>query len=532
MPRTEFRVSLVGRPNVGKSTLFNRITGKRRSITYGEPGVTRDLVSLPAEYDGKRFRLVDTGGYLSGEKGDILSKVRGQVLRAIYESDAVIILVDARDGVLPLDKEIVAMLREREKRFFLAANKVDTREGMEMAGQFHELAVGTVYPISAEHGTGVSDLLDAIVPLIPDHVSEDEATEEAVARVAVLGRPNVGKSTLINTMVGYDRVIASEIPGTTRDAIDVLVNYGGKKFQFIDTAGIRAKRKTESVLEKYSVIKSLESLKRCDLAVLMMDGPGGLTHQDQQILGRGGRAEAGAPEYPGESGIRILRGRRPDGVVDGERDPSPLQEDRGGFRQFPEPGSHFVAQPQSVRISLFDPHPLPEREEPGLLHPASPCSSRSGRGFRNRTRDISRTRSGTGSGSRGHPFESCTASDDPECFGDREDFRQHHRRDSLCRRSTWVPVHVPGPGALEARLGGFFPPARPPVFDQGRIHFLGQENQEVESNLRFPVRKRMLYNCCIPLCSGLSVRRQHHRGTGEEGEGSVFSGRGYGCSHG
>ncbi len=284
MTRSEFTVSLVGRPNVGKSTLFNRITGKRRSITYGEPGVTRDLVSLPAEYDGKRFRLVDTGGYLSGEKGDILSKVRGQVLRAIYESDAVIILVDARDGVLPLDKEIVAMLREREKRFFLAANKVDTREGMEMAGQFHELAVGTVYPISAEHGTGVSDLLDAIVPLIPDHVSEDEATEEAVARVAVLGRPNVGKSTLINTMVGYDRVIASEIPGTTRDAIDVLVNYGGKKFQFIDTAGIRAKRKTESVLEKYSVIKSLESLKRCDLAVLMMDGPGGLTHQDQQIL--------------------------------------------------------------------------------------------------------------------------------------------------------------------------------------------------------------------------------------------------------
>jgi GTP-binding protein len=258
MPRTEFSVSLVGRPNVGKSTLFNRITGKRRSITYGEPGVTRDLVSLPAEHDGKRFRLVDTGGYLSGEKGDILSKVRGQVLRAIYESDAVIFLVDARDGVLPLDKEIAAMLREREKRFFLAANKVDTREGKETARQFHELAVGTVYPISAEHGTGVSELLDAVVPLIPDHVSEDEATEETVARIAVLGRPNVGKSTLINTMVGYDRVIASEIPGTTRDAVDVL--------------------------EKYSVIKSLESLKRCDLAVLMMDGPGGLTHQDQQIL--------------------------------------------------------------------------------------------------------------------------------------------------------------------------------------------------------------------------------------------------------
>ena len=279
-----FTVSLVGRPNVGKSTLFNRITGKRRSITYGEPGVTRDLVSLAAEHDGKHFRLVDTGGYLSGERGDILLKVRGQVLRAVYESDAVIFLVDARDGVLPLDKEIAAMLREKEKRFFLAANKVDTREGQEMAAQFHELSVGTVYPISAEHGKGVSDLLDAIVPLIPDFVPEDDTVEEPVARIAVLGRPNVGKSTLVNTLVGYDRVIASEIPGTTRDAVDVLVTYGGKTYQFIDTAGIRAKRKTETVLEKFSVLKSLDSLKRCDLAVLMIDGPQGLTHQDQQIL--------------------------------------------------------------------------------------------------------------------------------------------------------------------------------------------------------------------------------------------------------
>jgi len=284
MGKNMFTVSLVGRPNVGKSTLFNRITGKRRSITYGEPGVTRDLVSLAAEHDGKRFRLLDTGGYLSGERGDILLKVRGQVLRAVYESDAVIFLVDARDGVLPLDKEIAAMLREKEKRFFLAANKVDTREGQEMAAQFHELSVGTVYPISAEHGKGVSDLLDAIVPLIPDFVPEDDTSEEPVARIAVLGRPNVGKSTLINTLVGYDRVIASEIPGTTRDAVDVLVTYGGKTYQFIDTAGIRAKRKTETVLEKFSVLKSLDSLKRCDLAVLMIDGPQGLTHQDQQIL--------------------------------------------------------------------------------------------------------------------------------------------------------------------------------------------------------------------------------------------------------
>jgi GTP-binding protein len=284
MPKSEFTVSLVGRPNVGKSTLFNRITGKRRSITYGDPGVTRDLVSLPAEHDGRRFRLVDTGGYLSGERGDIISKVRGQVLRAIYESDAVIFLVDARDGVLPLDKEIVTMLREREKRFFLAANKVDTREGQEMAAQFHELSVDTVYPVSAEHGTGVADLLDAIVPLIPEIPPEDTGTAEVVARVSVLGRPNVGKSTLVNTLVGYERLIASEIPGTTRDAVDVLVMYGNKRYQFIDTAGIRAKRKTETVLEKFSVIKSLDALRRCDVAVLMMDGPEGLSHQDKQIL--------------------------------------------------------------------------------------------------------------------------------------------------------------------------------------------------------------------------------------------------------
>lgn len=284
MPRLEFTVSLVGRPNVGKSTLFNRIVGKRRAITFGSPGVTRDLVSIPAEFDGKRFNLVDTGGYAGGkDESDLLAKVRGQVLRAIYESDAVIFVVDARDGVLPLDKEIMGMLREREKRFFLAANKVDARSGQEGVEQFHELGVEKVFPISAEHGTGVGDLLEEVVAIIPES-REETREEEVVARIAVVGRPNVGKSTLINTLVGYERVIASEVPGTTRDAIDVLVKYGGARYLFIDTAGIRAKRKTEDVLEKFSVLKSLDSLKRCDLAVLMMDGPDGLTHQDQQIL--------------------------------------------------------------------------------------------------------------------------------------------------------------------------------------------------------------------------------------------------------
>ncbi|MBM2828491.1 MAG: ribosome biosis GTPase Der [Actinobacteria bacterium] len=285
MSKAEFTVSLVGRPNVGKSTLFNRIAGKRRAITFGTPGVTRDLVALPVEWDGKRFILVDTGGYLPAgrEDDDLLSKVRSQVLRAIYESDAVIFLVDARDGVLPLDKEIAQMLREREKRFFLAANKVDVRAGAEGVGQFHEIAPDKIYPVSAEHGRGVDVLMDDILALVPKQ-AEAAPQEEAVSRVAIVGRPNVGKSTLVNTLVGFERVIASEVPGTTRDAIDVLLEYGGKRYQFIDTAGIRAKRKTENVLEKFSVMKSLDSLKRCDVAVLMIDGPAGLTHQDQQIL--------------------------------------------------------------------------------------------------------------------------------------------------------------------------------------------------------------------------------------------------------
>jgi len=284
MNKAGFTVSLVGRPNVRKSTLFNRITGKRRAITYGEPGVTRDLVSLPAEHDGRKFNVVDTGGYTGGEDDDVLSKVRGQVLRAIYESDAVIFLVDARDGVLPLDKEIAGMLREREKRFFLAANKVDARAGAEGVSQFHELGVERIYPVSAEHGTGIGEILDDVVALIPKAQKDESGPEQIVARVAVLGRPNVGKSTLINTLVGYERVIASEVPGTTRDAVDVLVKYGGNRYLFIDTAGIRAKRKTENVIEKFSVLKSLDCLKRCDLAILLIDGPAGITHQDQQVL--------------------------------------------------------------------------------------------------------------------------------------------------------------------------------------------------------------------------------------------------------
>ncbi|GAB4371816.1 MAG: ribosome biogenesis GTPase Der [Deltaproteobacteria bacterium] len=284
MRKARYTVALVGRPNVGKSTLFNRITGKRRSITYGEPGVTRDLVSHPVTVEGRRLHLIDTGGYLPSRDEDLLLKVRAQVLRAIYEADAVIFLVDARDGVLPLDKEIVSMLREREKLFYLAANKVDTREGAEGTEQFHELAVETIYPISAEHGTGIEALISAVVANMPEGGDDEEEAEEDLPRIAVLGRPNVGKSTMVNTIAGFERVIASEIPGTTRDAVDVLISRGGRRYLFIDTAGIRAKRKTDTLLEKVSVLKSLESLRRCDLAVLLVEAPDGVTHQDRQIL--------------------------------------------------------------------------------------------------------------------------------------------------------------------------------------------------------------------------------------------------------
>jgi len=287
MHRADFTVALVGRPNVGKSTLFNRIAGKRRAITFDQPGITRDLVLQPAEYDGRRFMLIDTGGYLTGGGDDLLQKVRGQVLRAIYESDLVVFLVDARDGLLPLDREIAGMLREREKPFLLVANKMDAKEGRQGLEQFHAIPVERIFPVSAEHGTGVSDLLEEVVGRMPDGVPAEPVVvegTEGVPRIAVVGRPNVGKSTLVNTLAGFERVIASETPGTTRDAVDVLIRRDGKEYLLIDTAGIRAKRKTEDVIEKFSVLKSLESLKRCDLAVLLIDGPAGLTHQDRQIL--------------------------------------------------------------------------------------------------------------------------------------------------------------------------------------------------------------------------------------------------------
>lgn len=271
---------------MGKSTLFNRITGARRAITSGIPGVTRDVVAGDAWHRGIRFRIVDTGGYLPGGDDDLLPKVRGQVLRAIYESDAVIVLVDARDGILPLDREILGMLREKNKTFFVAANKIDSRQGREGAAEFHALGAAKIYPVSAEHGIGVAELLDDVLDARGQEQGEpcEGAAPEAAPRLAVVGRPNVGKSTLVNTIVGFERVIASEIPGTTRDAVDVGVTYSGARYLLIDTAGIRPRRKTGNAIEKFSVLKSLESIRRCDVAILVLDGPAGVTHQDRQIL--------------------------------------------------------------------------------------------------------------------------------------------------------------------------------------------------------------------------------------------------------
>ncbi|MCL1926812.1 MAG: ribosome biogenesis GTPase Der [Syntrophorhabdaceae bacterium] len=287
MSSPDFTVALVGRPNVGKSTLFNRIAGKRRAITFDQPGITRDLVALPAEYDGRGFTIVDTGGYVTRTEDDLLQKVRAQVLRAIFESDLVILVVDSQNGLLPLDKEIAGMLRERGKPFLLAANKMDSKEGKDGFTQFHALSVDQIFPISAEHGTGIDEILDAVVSMIPKETKEAAgplAETERISKIAVVGRPNVGKSTLVNSLAGFERVIASEIPGTTRDSIDVMIQRDEKQYLLIDTAGIRAKRKTETVIEKISVIKSLDSLKRCDLAVLLIDASEGLSHQDRQVL--------------------------------------------------------------------------------------------------------------------------------------------------------------------------------------------------------------------------------------------------------
>jgi GTP-binding protein len=276
-------VAIVGRPNVGKSTLFNRVTRSRAALVDDQPGITRDRLYASVEWDGKGLTLIDTGGFDDPENGLMLQGVRNQVVKAVEEADRILFLVDGRDGLMPGDEKIADVLRRSQKKVFLAVNKVDGPERQHLTADFYRLGFERVYPVSAAHGYGVAALFDAITEDLEESAKEE--TPDDLTKVAIIGRPNVGKSSLINRIVGTERLLVSEHPGTTRDSVDIHFTLRGKNYVFIDTAGIRRKGRVKEKIEKFSVIKALQSLDRCHVAVVLIDASEGVTDQDAHICG-------------------------------------------------------------------------------------------------------------------------------------------------------------------------------------------------------------------------------------------------------
>jgi len=276
-------VAIVGRPNVGKSTLFNRLTRSRDALVDNRPGITRDRLYASVRWNEVRFRIADTGGFATQEDEPLLESVREQVLHAVEEAECVVFMVDGRQGVSPGDREIADLLRRSGKPVFLAVNKIDGPEHDAMALDFYELGMERVHPLSAAHGYGLATLMDDLV----QGLSEDagEAAEPDRIRVAVVGRPNVGKSSLINRILGLDRLLVSDLPGTTRDAVDTPFAFQGKDYLLIDTAGLRRKSRVRERIDTVSMIKSLKSLDRCHVAVVLLDASMDLAEQDARICG-------------------------------------------------------------------------------------------------------------------------------------------------------------------------------------------------------------------------------------------------------
>ncbi len=284
-------VAIIGRPNVGKSTLFNRILGSRTAIVDDVPGVTRDRNYADASYRNRRFRLVDTGGLDPTAHEGMLALIRRQSQMAIAEADILILVLDGRSGLTPPDEEVFETLRGTDKPVFIAVNKIDTPQAEPLVADFYRLGHEQLYPLSAEHGIGVAELLDALFPLLPEPQEDEQSTE--IPRVAIVGRPNVGKSTLVNAVLGEARVVVSDVPGTTRDPVDTVATFKGRRYILTDTAGIRRRGKVERGIEGYSVARSLRAIGRSDVAVLLLDAVEGVTEQDTKIAGlilRQGRA--------------------------------------------------------------------------------------------------------------------------------------------------------------------------------------------------------------------------------------------------
>src|SRR6266404_5532221 len=284
-------VAVIGRPNVGKSTLFNRLVGERRAIVDDVPGVTRDRNYAEAEWAGCRYRLVDTGGIESANGIKLEENVQAQSRLAVAEADVVIFLFDGKSGLNPLDRDVVNELRKANKPVFFAVNKLDSRQRADNLYEFFALGIDHLYSISAEHGLGIPDLMDDVVRRFSENAAraendtqQDQEGPTESLRVAVIGRPNVGKSTLINRLLGFERSVVDSTPGTTRDSLDAPFNLLGERCILIDTAGIRRKARINDRLERFSVSHSLRSVDRGDLVVYILDGVEGVTDQDAQIL--------------------------------------------------------------------------------------------------------------------------------------------------------------------------------------------------------------------------------------------------------
>jgi GTP-binding protein len=349
-------IAIVGRPNVGKSTLFNRIVGSRRAIVGDEPGITRDRLYGDAEWEGRRLRIVDTGGILPEEKDLIPSEIYRQARVALDEAAAIIMVIDGRTELAGPDLELVRLLRKANRPLFLAVNKVDSEKQSSLIDDFHRLGVPKMFPISAEHGRGIDDLLDAVLESLPAEDLTTEVTENTEeptgketasdvenaheVKVAIIGHPNVGKSTLLNCLTASDRAIVSPIPGTTRDAVDEVVEHNGRRFRFIDTAGIRRKGKTHLMAEKLSVVMARKHLEGADIALLVIDATEGVSQLDASIAG-----------YAHESGrSTIIVVNKWDLVISGkERSARPTKAER--MRESKRPGDRDAYE-QRLRDEL------------------------------------------------------------------------------------------------------------------------------------------------------------------------------------
>ncbi|MDR3292672.1 MAG: ribosome biogenesis GTPase Der [Clostridiales bacterium] len=276
-------VAAIGRPNVGKSTLFNRIAGRRIAIVEDLPGVTRDRLYTDVEWCGYNFTMIDTGGLEMKSNDEMWSHIRRQAEFAVRSADLILFLADGKSGILPEDYEVADFVRRSKKPYLLAVNKVDNKENEPVVFDFFDLGLGNPISISAEQGKGIGDLLDEVTGLLKEKIPETEAEDRI--KIAVIGRPNAGKSSVVNRLLGYERVIVSDIAGTTRDAIDTDFTYRGEKFTLVDTAGIRKKKNVDEDVEYYSVLRALEAVRRADIVLIVIDAAEEITEQDVRLAG-------------------------------------------------------------------------------------------------------------------------------------------------------------------------------------------------------------------------------------------------------